>query len=470
MADEGAEEYKKKGNDAFAQKSWDEAIKNYNKAIQLDPKQAAYYSNRAACLSSKGDHNSALNDANKCIELDPNFVKGYSRKGKALFDLRRWDEAEAAYQAGLGVDPENKNLQSGLAEVEAGRNRANRPSSSSGSSSFGFGGAGGIGGMFNNILGKFKRGGLGGRMQMYLVVFAGYYIYKNFINKQTPGTDTASDEQTGPEMDDDDTDRQATSSVLTLKRGFKEISGHWLGYLEAESQASTMLLMLHRSSLSAEAEFGKTIPSLLEEASKSTPATSLRLLAPDRPCHGYSPCSTSAASDVKWLHGLLRVKGKAKSMAYVASGREASQMVLNLVRQRKESAQILLVSPSTASGADAASWRKLKSAADVGTWIKNQDGLRTAADAAEAVRWAAAAATKEEKGNEASGELDVKGLPDGSTVSILTAADEVEDKGLMEELETQGVVVRTQQASGQSNYEELVVTEALQLIQAPADA
>merc|ERR1712014_398248 len=104
----------------------------------------------------------------------------------------------------------------------------------------------------------------------------------------------------------------------------------------------------------------------------------------------------------------------------------------------------------------AASWRKLKSAADVGTWIKKQDGLKTAADAAEAIRWAATAASKEEEGFEASSELDVTGLPDGSTVSILTAADEVEDKGLIEELETQGVVVRTQQASGQSNYEELV--------------
>jgi Flp pilus assembly protein TadD len=41
-----AENAKKLGNDAFANKKFDEAIVLYNQAIQLDPDNAVFYSNR----------------------------------------------------------------------------------------------------------------------------------------------------------------------------------------------------------------------------------------------------------------------------------------------------------------------------------------------------------------------------------------------------------------------------------------
>eukprot|EP00409_Alexandrium_fundyense_P002355 CAMPEP_0185903958 /NCGR_PEP_ID=MMETSP0196C-20130402/3248_1 /TAXON_ID=2932 /ORGANISM="Alexandrium fundyense, Strain CCMP1719" /LENGTH=100 /DNA_ID=CAMNT_0028623133 /DNA_START=90 /DNA_END=388 /DNA_ORIENTATION=+ len=100
MVSEEAEEYKKRGNDAFKERKWDEAIKQYNKAIALDPTNAAYYSNRSGAWSSKSNHESALADANKCLSQDPQFVKGYARKGKALFDMDEWDQAEVAYKEG----------------------------------------------------------------------------------------------------------------------------------------------------------------------------------------------------------------------------------------------------------------------------------------------------------------------------------------------------------------------------------
>lgn len=40
LAAMSAEEFKKKGNDAFKDKRWDDAIENYNKAISLEPNQA----------------------------------------------------------------------------------------------------------------------------------------------------------------------------------------------------------------------------------------------------------------------------------------------------------------------------------------------------------------------------------------------------------------------------------------------
>lgn len=60
----------------------------------------------------------ALSDANKCVDLNPSFVKGYTRQGVAHFGLNQFDEAAAAYQAGLKVDPNNAALKDGLADVQ----------------------------------------------------------------------------------------------------------------------------------------------------------------------------------------------------------------------------------------------------------------------------------------------------------------------------------------------------------------
>eukprot|EP00449_Zooxanthella_nutricula_P021757 CAMPEP_0198530164 /NCGR_PEP_ID=MMETSP1462-20131121/26192_1 /TAXON_ID=1333877 /ORGANISM="Brandtodinium nutriculum, Strain RCC3387" /LENGTH=245 /DNA_ID=CAMNT_0044260033 /DNA_START=45 /DNA_END=779 /DNA_ORIENTATION=+ len=226
---EGADEYKKKGNAAFQAQNWDEAIKNYNKAIQLDPKQAAFYSNRAACWSSKGSHESALADANRCLEADPDFVKGYSRKGKALFDLQKLDEAEAAYQEGLAKDPANAGIASGLADVKRARAEARQRSSTFGgaSSSGGFGGfgnLGNLGGLGKRLMDTLKKGGIGGRMQMYAVVMSGYFLYNNYVKG---GSKTTGSREAG-----DDAEPASAGAASPLRRGFSQVDGSWYSFLE----------------------------------------------------------------------------------------------------------------------------------------------------------------------------------------------------------------------------------------------
>lgn len=78
---------KAKGNAAMSAKKYDEAIASYTKAIELDPTNAVYYSNRAAAQSSKGSHDEAILDAEKAIEVDPTFVKAYHRLGYVSFSL-----------------------------------------------------------------------------------------------------------------------------------------------------------------------------------------------------------------------------------------------------------------------------------------------------------------------------------------------------------------------------------------------
>ena len=76
-----AEKHKQEGNAHMTSKQYDEAIDAYTKAIERDPYNPIYFSNRAAAHSSKTDHLSAVADAKQAIELDPKFVRGYSRLG-----------------------------------------------------------------------------------------------------------------------------------------------------------------------------------------------------------------------------------------------------------------------------------------------------------------------------------------------------------------------------------------------------
>uniref|UniRef100_H3GTA3 J domain-containing protein n=1 Tax=Phytophthora ramorum TaxID=164328 RepID=H3GTA3_PHYRM len=83
----------------------------YTRALELDPENAVYLSNRSAAYLALGDaRGKALKDAEKCIELRPDWWKGYSRKGAAQHALQRYDAARATYNEGLKLEPDNGSL------------------------------------------------------------------------------------------------------------------------------------------------------------------------------------------------------------------------------------------------------------------------------------------------------------------------------------------------------------------------
>ncbi|KAJ8675647.1 hypothetical protein QAD02_011433 [Eretmocerus hayati] len=110
---------KDKGNKALAEKKYDEAIKFYSQAIDLDDKNHVLYSNRSAAYAFAGSYQQALEDAEKTVSLKPDWSKGYSRKGSALAYLGKLDESIEAYSQGLMLDPNNEQLKSGLQEVRS---------------------------------------------------------------------------------------------------------------------------------------------------------------------------------------------------------------------------------------------------------------------------------------------------------------------------------------------------------------
>jgi stress-induced-phosphoprotein 1 len=113
-----AASFKEKGNQFLQAKQYDEAIQAYTEAINLDPTDHVFFSNRSAAYLSKGDAANALSDGERCVQLKSDWAKGYTRKGAALHALRRYEDAVKAYQDGLAIAPTDSGLVSGLKEVE----------------------------------------------------------------------------------------------------------------------------------------------------------------------------------------------------------------------------------------------------------------------------------------------------------------------------------------------------------------
>lgn len=111
-------EWKTKGNTALSSGNNTEAIECYTKAIECDPTQHVFFSNRSAAYLSNGEAEKALEDADACIKLKPDWAKGYCRRGAALHKSKKYMEAMDAYENGLKHDPSNAACQNGMDEVK----------------------------------------------------------------------------------------------------------------------------------------------------------------------------------------------------------------------------------------------------------------------------------------------------------------------------------------------------------------
>lgn len=65
----------------------DEAIKLYDKAIELNPTVAQVYFNRGACKGNNFDFEGAIKDYDKAIELNPEYMEAYGNRGNAKINV-----------------------------------------------------------------------------------------------------------------------------------------------------------------------------------------------------------------------------------------------------------------------------------------------------------------------------------------------------------------------------------------------
>lgn len=115
----------REGDAAFARGEFSSSIRHYTDAIDADPKQALFFTKRAAAYMSLRQHSSALRDLNAAIAADGGFTQGYLHRGK----LQRWAAAARWWQrarrgCGRGRGPDGAACRARPAAGESSAQRA----------------------------------------------------------------------------------------------------------------------------------------------------------------------------------------------------------------------------------------------------------------------------------------------------------------------------------------------------------
>lgn len=113
-----AERLKTEGNEQMKTENFESAVAFYTKAIDVNPRNAVYFCNRAAAYSKIGNYAGAVRDCEEAITIDPSYSKAYGRMGLALSSLNKHAEAVGFYQRALELDPDNDTYKSNLKIAE----------------------------------------------------------------------------------------------------------------------------------------------------------------------------------------------------------------------------------------------------------------------------------------------------------------------------------------------------------------
>ncbi|HEY6285729.1 MAG TPA: tetratricopeptide repeat protein, partial [Ktedonobacteraceae bacterium] len=85
-------------------KEYQRAIADYNRAIELDPSNAAGYNNRGLVYDNLKQYDQAIADYDRSIELEPFRVGAYYNRGIAYRDLKEYQRAIADYNRAIELD------------------------------------------------------------------------------------------------------------------------------------------------------------------------------------------------------------------------------------------------------------------------------------------------------------------------------------------------------------------------------
>lgn len=87
------QQYRLEGNRLFQLKKYEEAIKQYTKAINKGPSTAVFYSNRALCYLKLKNWEQVVSDCKLALENDNQSVKGNFFMGEAELELEKYEDA-----------------------------------------------------------------------------------------------------------------------------------------------------------------------------------------------------------------------------------------------------------------------------------------------------------------------------------------------------------------------------------------
>ena len=97
-----------KGNALFAKNAIPEAIESYSKALILEPKNTGFLNNRGNAFFLNGQYAEALKDYNASIAFDPKQIEAYLNRGMLYVTLKKYNLALGDFTMALSLDPHNQ--------------------------------------------------------------------------------------------------------------------------------------------------------------------------------------------------------------------------------------------------------------------------------------------------------------------------------------------------------------------------
>jgi tetratricopeptide (TPR) repeat protein len=100
-----AEDHKIQGNDYVKKEDYQGALEQYTKSININPRDASGFSNRALCYIKIKEFKKALVDANCAISVNRTNLRGYQRRAEAYLGLEDYKNAYISLDAILKEEP-----------------------------------------------------------------------------------------------------------------------------------------------------------------------------------------------------------------------------------------------------------------------------------------------------------------------------------------------------------------------------
>ncbi|CAL4942526.1 unnamed protein product [Urochloa decumbens] len=120
-----ANDAKAEGNKLYAAGKYEEALSQYDMALQITAElesaediRSACHSNRAVCFLRLGKHEEAVKESTKALELNPSYLKALLRRAEAHEKLEHYDEAIADMKKVIELDPSNQQATRSLFRLE----------------------------------------------------------------------------------------------------------------------------------------------------------------------------------------------------------------------------------------------------------------------------------------------------------------------------------------------------------------